>query len=219
MAPALLISADTLSQRYPTGDLPIKLATKKTAKSIDNVQVGSFLGMKFDDTRLVLVLGTTEKPVVAPMGIRCYETWASLSVAVSDLERTVISDIDDAVLARLSENSVALFGGKFTADQLLSMKFYTPLLYKKEHSDLAPLFSGKVDSTVPITNEVNDVIEADHFSHLVKDNASLRVMFGIGSLFFKAPNSCKLMVKVERIQVLEEGSYESGANLNFEDVM
>ena len=183
---------------------PVTLNTKKYVKMVENVQVGAFLGMSWEGHRTCILLGNRKLPVVAPMGIKCYDTWNSLSVALDEEGTAAVRALDDLVLVQLAERSVEFFGAQFSTDQLKTMQFYNPLAYKKPDSDLMPIISGKVGCDVPIIDSDGQVL-AGPLDELVSDNTKLRVLFSIGSLYFKSPNSCKLIAKVEKIQVLEKG--------------
>lgn len=183
---------------------PLTLNSKKYVKTVDNIQVGAFLGMSWSNRRLCLLLGSREQPAIAPMGIKTYDTWNSLSVALDEEGVAAVNALDECVLTKLAERSPELFGAKFSAEQLKSMQFYNPLAYKKPDSDLMPIISGKVGADVPIIDDAANVLHGS-LDEVVSENSKLRVLFSIGSLYFKSPNSCKLIAKVEKIQVLEQG--------------
>ncbi len=83
-------------------------------------------------------------------------------------------------------------------------------MYRKEESDLEPLLSGKVTDDCHIVGKDNVPLTEDA---LVKPGSNIRVMIALGSLFFKSDNQCRLITKVAKIQVVEEGEdhYSSAA--------
>ena len=98
-----------------------------------------------------------------------------------------------------------------TPEQLLKLKYYTPVVYKKEDSDLDPLLSGKVPDDCQVVDKDNHLLPVPIAcqSELIKAGAKIRVIFSVGSLFFKSVNQCRLTVKVSKIQLLEQGEDES----------
>lgn len=201
-----------------TKSLPITVNKNKYTKKVDGNPVGAFLGVLFENKRLMLVIGSKDEPVRAPMGIKDYTGWSSISVEVSEQLQQVLQAIDDAVLQGLAQNSKNIFGGNYTADQLLEFNFYTPLMYHKPDSDLSPIISGKVSEDVQIVDKDNAPFFIKGMNVLrdtCKDGAGVRVVFSIGSLYFKSINSCKLIVKAEAIQVLEKGQEDELKDIDF----
>jgi len=79
-------------------------------------------------------------------------------------------------------------------------------VYKKEDSDLEPLFSGKVTDDCVIVDKDNQPMPKDATINL---GSKIRVVVAISSLFFKSDNQCRLTTKVARIQLLQEGEAEA----------
>ena len=93
-----------------------------------------------------------------------------------------------------------------TVAQLLKAKYYIPLVYRKEDSDLEPLFSGKVTDECLIVDKDNQPMPKDS---TINPGSKIRVVVAISSLFFKSDNQCRLTTKVARIQLLQEGDAEA----------
>ncbi|KAL0043400.1 hypothetical protein WJX79_003619 [Trebouxia sp. C0005] len=71
---------------------------------------------------------------------------------------------------------------EMTVAQLLKAKYYIPLVYRKEDSDLEPLFSGKVTEECVVVDKDNKPLAHEV---TVTPCSKVRVVVAIGSLFFK----------------------------------
>ncbi len=129
-------------------------------------------------------------------------TWHNLSVALPDITLAGLDFVDSAILATLAKSSETLFGMEMTVAQLLKAKYYIPLVYRKEDSDLESLFSGKVTEECVIVDKENKPMPKDA---TINPGSKTRVVVAISSLFVKSDNQCRLTTKVSRIQLLQEG--------------
>ena len=93
-----------------------------------------------------------------------------------------------------------------TVAHLLKAKYYIPLVYRKEDSDLEPLFSGKVTDECVIVDKDNQPMPKDSTINL---GSKIRTVVAIISLFFKSDNQCRFTTKVARIHMLQEGDPEA----------
>lgn len=192
-----------------TGDgcYPISLRTlKKYTSKQDGSTVGDYLPLAYEDSPFFLVMGAEVDPLVTPIGIKDHNGWSGLSVVLKGASYDIFHNIDAAVLRLLAENSRALFGADFTSDQLDRMHYYSPLVYKKEDSDLDPLLSAKVNADVIVVDKDNFNLPCDKASDLIKAGAEVRVLYHMPSLFFKSINQCRVSIKVAKIQLLKAGS-------------
>ena len=114
--------------------------------------------------------------------------------------------MDSAILGTLAKSSETLFGMEMTVAQLLKAKYYIPLVYRKEDSDLEPLFSGKVTEECTIVDKDNQPMPKDA---TINPGSKIRVVVAISNLFFKSDNQCRLTTKVARIQLMQEGEPEA----------
>lgn len=173
---------------------------------------GNYLGVSVNSKRPYLILGTNVTPLTTPTGVKKIEgqngTWHNLSVALPEAVQAGLDFVDGAMLATLARSSEALFGMEMTVAQLLKAKYYIPLVYRKEDSDLEPLFSGKVTEECVVVDKDNKPLAHDV---TVNPGSKVRVVVAIGSLFFKSDNQCRLTTKVSRIQLLEEGEDQADA--------
>ena len=117
--------------------------------------------------------------------------------------------VDSAILGTLEKSSETLFGMDMTVAQLLKVKYYIPLVYRKEDSDLEPLFSGKDTEECTIVDKDNQPLPKDT---IINPGSKIRLGVAISSLFFKSDNQCRLTTEVARIQLLEEGEAETDIN-------
>ena len=171
---------------------------------------GKYLGISVNNKRAHLILGTNVTPLTTPTGVKKIEgqngTWHNLSVALPPVTLAGLDFVDSAILGTLAKSSETLFGMEMTIAQLLKAKYYIPLVYRKEDSDLEPLFSGKVTEECTIVDKDNQPLPKDA---TINPGSKIRVVVAISSLFFKSDNQCRLTTKVARIQLLEEGEPEA----------
>ena len=167
---------------------------------------GKYLGVAVNNKRPYLILGTNVTPLTTPTGVKKIEgqngTWHNLSVALPDITLAGLDFVDSAILATLAKSSETLFGMEMTVAQLLKAKYYIPLVYRKEDSDLESLFSGKVTEECVIVDKENKPMPKDA---TINPGSKTRVVVAISSLFVKSDNQCRLTTKVSRIQLLQEG--------------
>ncbi len=101
---------------------------------------GNYLGVSVNSKKPFLILGTNVTPLTTPTGVKKIEgqngTWHNLSVALPDIAQTGLDFVDAQMLDTLSKSSEALFGMSMTRVQLLKAKYYIPIVYRKEDSDL-----------------------------------------------------------------------------------
>lgn len=149
------------------------------------------------------MLGTKEKPLTTPLGVKNFADWTSLSVALDEEATKQVDAVDTAILNILSDNSKELFHVKLSAEQLQSLGYYQSMLYAKEGLD--PLFGGKVVDDVQIvgaSNEPLDIAKEQLHDH-IPAGSLVRAVVKIESLFFPTMNSCKVLTKVAKIQIVE----------------
>ena len=185
----------------------------RSTKKLVTERGGSYIGISVNSKKPFLILGTRETPVVTPTGVKKIDSpngsWQNLSVALEPALEQAVAKVDEAILDTLSGASEMLFGMAITPTQLLKLKYYTPIIYKKEDSDLAPLLSGKVPDDCQVVGLDNLLVPKNV---AILPGAKIRVIFSVGSLFFKSDNQCRLTVKVSKIQLLEQGEDESEAD-------
>ncbi len=120
---------------------------------------GKYLRVSVNNKRPYLILGTNVTPLTTPTGVKKTEgqngTWQNLSVPLPDVTLAGLDLVDSAILSTLAKSSETLFGMEMTVAQLLKAKYYIPLVYRKENSDLEPLFSGKVTEECVIVDKDN----------------------------------------------------------------
>lgn len=164
---------------------------------------GAYLNVTYSGKKLYLVLGTKEKPLTTPLGVKNFADWTSLSVALDEEATKQVDAVDTAILNILSDNSKELFHVKLSAEQLQSLGYYQSMLYAKEGLD--PLFGGKVVDDVQIvgaSNEPLDIAKEQLHDH-IPAGSLVRAVVKIESLFFPTMNSCKVLTKVAKIQIVE----------------
>ena len=110
-------------------------------------------------------LGTHVTPLTTPTGVKKIEgqngTRHNLSVALPDVTLAGLYIVDTTILGTLAKSSETLFGMEMTVAQLLKAKYYIPLVYRKEDSDLEPLFSGKATDHCVIVDKDNQPMPKD----------------------------------------------------------
>lgn len=203
----------TYAQQSNDGDLGFR-----TLKKLETTH-GAYLNIQYKGQKLYLVVGTKEAPVTTPLGVKTFDDdssskpWSSCSVVLSGDLTNQIKHIDDGLRQLLADNSEQLFGKKKTADQIHDDEIYQPILYSKEDNDLNPLLGGKVTADtqlVSATNEIVDIKSLHAMSEAVPPNSIVRIIFKVESMFFKTKNCVKPILKVAKIQLLEQGAKQPG---------
>ena len=145
---------------------------------------GEYLGISVNDKRPYLILGTNVTPLTTPTRAKKIEgqngMWHNLSVALPDVTLAGLDFVDSAVLGTLAKSSETLFGMEMTVAQLLKAKYYILLVYRKEDSDLEPLFTGKVTEECIIVDKDNQPMPKDS---TINPGSKIRVVVAISSLF------------------------------------
>lgn len=199
------------SLENPTGAPPFLM---RSMKKLVTDRGGAYIGVAVNGKKPFLILGTKDAPVMTPTGVKKIDSpngeWMNLSISLDTHLQACLEAVDTSVLDTLSKASEMLFDIPNTPAQLLKLKYYNPIIYKKEDSDLDPLISGKVPDDCQIVGTDNNLLSGDK-SELVKPGSKVRVVLSVGSLFFKGDNQCRLTVKVAKIQLVEQGEDESDA--------
>lgn len=199
---------------YEAGTLRLRSPNLYQAKH------GAYIGLcDRQKQRTFLVLGTTADPVTAPLGVKHFadgddmtKGYSMLSVALNDdALQDFIAQVDQDILNQLSDNSVAIFHEQYSAAELRKMKYYTPAYYTDNKNGLAPLLGAKLSDDCM-------VLDADMAptNEEVLPGAQICCVLSVPSLYFKAPNSCRLTLKCEKIKLVTNGQDTANAVKDFQ---
>lgn len=168
----------------------------------------AFIGIcGVDKQKVYIVLGTKTEPVVAPLGVKHFKDsddpaqgYKLISIALNDdMLKSFVTSIDSSVLGQLAAKSESIFHEKYTVSELLKMKYYKPCMYQ-DNNGLDPLLGAKFADNCMVLD--SDMVPTDEE---VMPGAEVCCVFSIPSLCFKAPNSCKLTVRCEKIMIIVNG--------------
>lgn len=137
----------------------------RSLKKYVSPHAGNYLGIAVNNKKPCLILGTNVSPLTTPTGVKKIEgqngTWHNLSVALPEATLVGLDFVDSAMLTTLAKSSEALFEMEMTVSKLLKAKYYIPLVYRKEDSDVEPLFSGKGTEECVMVDKDNKPLPAD----------------------------------------------------------
>jgi len=193
---------------YSPQDTSKQLSIKLRSTNLYQAKHGAYIGICDDDKQKVfIVLGTKADPVTAPLGIKRFadstnvtDEYSLLSIALNDETlHNFVDELDSKVLSALAVASQDIFHEKYTAQELMKMKYYLPMLYDAKNG-LDPLLGAKLaDNCMVLDNEMSPTNDD------ISPGAQVCCVFSLPSLYFKAPNSCRMTVRCEKIMIIENG--------------
>lgn len=176
-------------------------------------QHGKYLNLSYAGKRFAIEIEGCR----APFGIsrsKEFPSLLSIGLSIDDADQQADwQDIENHIVDKLVLHSKDLFGQHIANPSQMREFIYTSPFSQKD--DYAPILTVKV----PTAKESDEVLvpmfdsdmkplhyDTNTIEHNFPKQKRVKVLVSVGSLYFPTPKSCKLMVRLERLQLLDDAS-------------